>query len=78
MRRTHLIPCLAGLIVAVALVAATGASAASLGLLVAAVACPLSMLVAMRLVIGPAGSSACHRAGASPADSAATRGETRS
>jgi hypothetical protein len=77
MRRTHLIPCLAGLAVAVALVAATGASAASLGVLVAAVACPLSMLVAMRLVMG-AGAPACHPAGAPPADSAAARGENRS
>ena len=48
----HLVGCAVGIALALAVVAVTGGSAGGLGVLVAALACPLAMVVAMRLLMG--------------------------
>ena len=50
--RSHLTVCAIGVALAAAFVAVTGASAGSLGLLVAALACPVAMGAAMWLLMG--------------------------
>ena len=48
----HLIGCLAGIALALALVAVTGGSAGGLGVLVVALACPVAVVVAVKLLMG--------------------------
>lgn len=52
MHKGHLVGCAVGIVLALAFVAFTGGSAGGLGLLVAALACPLAMVVAMKLLMG--------------------------
>ncbi|HET9443470.1 MAG TPA: hypothetical protein VFO65_09105 [Acidimicrobiales bacterium] len=52
MHRGHLAGCAVGIALALGYVALSGASAGGLGLLVAALACPLAMVVAMRFLMG--------------------------
>ena len=53
MSKAHLTGCAAGIAVALVVVAITSGSTGSLGLLVAALACPIAMGVAMRLLVPP-------------------------
>ena len=52
MHRGHLVGCAVGVALALGYVALTGGSAGGLGVLVAALACPLAMVVAMRFLMG--------------------------
>ncbi|HLF40072.1 MAG TPA: hypothetical protein VI854_01230 [Acidimicrobiia bacterium] len=51
----HVTACAAGLVIALTAVAITGGSAGSLGVLVAALACPIAVVLAMRLLMGDGG-----------------------
>ena len=48
----HLAACAVAVVVALGFVAVTGGSAGGLGVLVAALACPVAMVVAMKLLMG--------------------------
>lgn len=50
--RGHLLGCAVGIALALGFVAMTGGSAGGLGVLVAALACPIAMVVAMRFLMG--------------------------
>lgn len=52
MHKGHLAGCAVGIALALGFVAFTGGSAGGLGVLVAALACPIAMVVAMKLLIG--------------------------
>lgn len=52
MHRTHLRLCGIGLAVAVGYLALTGGSAGGIGLLIAALVCPLAMILAMTVLMG--------------------------
>ena len=52
MHKGHLAGCAVGIVLALAFVAFTGGSAGGLGVLVAALACPLAMVVAMKFLMG--------------------------
>lgn len=52
MHGSHLGICVVGIAAAVGLVVLTGGSAGGAGLLVAALACPLAMVIAMRVLMG--------------------------
>lgn len=52
MHKGHLAGCAVGIVLALGFVALTGGSAGGLGLLVAAVACPIAMVVAMKFLMG--------------------------
>lgn len=52
MRKGHLTGCAVGVVLALSLVTFTGGSASGLGLLVAALACPIAMVVAMKVLMG--------------------------
>lgn len=52
LHRGHLAACAVAIVVAVGFLVATGGSAGGIGLLVAALACPIAMIVAMRLLMG--------------------------
>ncbi len=53
MQRSHLRLCGAGILVALAYLVLTGGSAGGVGLVIAALVCPLAMLLAMSVLMGP-------------------------
>jgi len=53
MHRSHLRLCGLGILVALAYLTLTGGSASGVGLLVAALVCPLAMILAMTVLMGP-------------------------
>lgn len=57
MHKGHLAGCAVGIVLALGFVAITRGSAGGLGLLVAALACPIAMVVAMKFLMG--GRQAC-------------------
>ena len=52
MHKGHLAGCAVGVVLALGFVSLTGGSAGSLGVLLAAVICPVAMIVAMKLLMG--------------------------
>ena len=52
MHKSHLTGCVVGILLALAVVRLTGGSAGGLGVLVAALICPVMMLVMMRSMMG--------------------------
>ena len=52
MHRTHLRLCGVGLVLALGYLVLTGGSAGGVGLLIAALVCPLAMIVAMTVLMG--------------------------
>lgn len=52
MHKGHLAFCAAGLVAALGVLALTGGSAGGVGLLVAALVCPLAMILAMSILMG--------------------------
>lgn len=52
MHKGHLLGCAIGLATAVALMTMAGATPSSWGVLVAVLACPIAMVVAMRVLMG--------------------------
>lgn len=52
MHRSHLVGCGVGIAIALVLVALSGGTVGSLGVLVAALLCPVTMVVAMRFLMG--------------------------
>lgn len=52
MKKSHLAPCVVGVALAVAVFIALGGSASSLGFLAVVLACPLMMIVMMRMMMG--------------------------
>lgn len=52
MHKGHLGFCVVGIVVALAYLALSGGSPGGVGLLVAALACPLAMVLAMRFLMG--------------------------
>lgn len=54
MHKSHLVGCAIGLVVAVGFVAISGPSVGGLGFVVVALICPLSMIIAMKLLMGSA------------------------
>lgn len=62
MHKNHLVGCGVGIAIALVLVAFSGGSAGSLGVLVAALICPIVMVGAMWLLMGGPQRSAEHEA----------------
>lgn len=60
MHRSHFAGCALTIVIALGFVAFTGGSAGGLGVLVAALACPIAMIVAMKFLMGGQHANCAH------------------